>query len=208
MKIAVLGVTGRTGRLVAQSALDRGYAVRGLARDPKKLDLRHERLAVIEGDAHDPNAVRRLLEGSNAVVSALGPNGDAANVCSTATKLVLKAMQETGIRRYVVVSGAGLDFPGDRKKFGDKLVGKMIRFFQPATVADKEAELQVLLGAPGIDWVLARPPRLVDGPARGSVRVSTDRPQSVKISRQDLASFLLDQIDSKAYIRCAPFVSN
>jgi putative NADH-flavin reductase len=208
MKIAVLGVTGRTGRLVTESALDRRYSVRALARHSERVDLKHERLAVIEGDAHDPDAVRRLLEGCDAVISAVGPTQNATNVCSTATKVVLQVMHELGIKRYVVVSGAGIDFPGDKKIFADKLVGKLIRVFQPTVVEDKEAELQLLQGEPGIDWVLVRPPRLSDGLPMGSIRASTARPQSTKIRRSDLAAFLVDQIYSEEYIRRAPFVSN
>jgi putative NADH-flavin reductase len=208
MKIAVLGITGRTGRLVAEVALDRGHSVVGLARHPDALSLQHERLTVVAGDAHDPVAVRKLLDGCHAVVSALGPTKDAQNVCGNATGVALKVMRELGIKRYVVVSGAGIDFPGDQKGFADKLAGKIIRLLQPRVVQDKEVELALLRDEPAVEWVLVRPPRLVDGPPTGKPRANTLRPPSTKIRRSDLAAFLVDQVQSDEFVRSAPFVAN
>lgn len=204
MKVAVLGAAGRTGRLVIAEATARGHEVKALVRSRAQL-ASEERCSVVEGDARDAAAVRRVIEGCDAVVSALGPTSGPPDVCSTATKNVLVAMRELGVRRYIVISGAGLDFPGDRKDLPGRIVSKIIRLLSPAIVADKDREL-ALLQASDVEWILARPPRLVDGPARG-FRVSHDRALASKVRRADLAAFLVSQLESRENVRRAPFVT-
>jgi putative NADH-flavin reductase len=206
MKLAVLGGSGRTGRHLIDHALAAGHAVRALVRDPARAPVTHERLEWVQGDARDPAAVLQLLEGCDAVTSALGPTKGAVDVCSVATANVLAAMRARGIKRYVLVSGAGLDAPGDRKDLPGKLISKLVRLISPALVADKERELAALQ-ASDVEWVLVRPPRLVDAPPNGAPRVSTERSLGTKIGRATLADFLLSQVTDARYVRQAPFVS-
>jgi putative NADH-flavin reductase len=203
MKVAVLGGSGRTGRLVIQQALDAGHVVRTLARTPEKLGLQHPRLEVLKGDAKDPAAVARLVEGAEAVISALGPTGKEADVCSNATRNVLAA----GARRYVVVSGAGVDFPGDRKDVPGKIVSFIIRTVAPAMFQDKMKEVS-LLQESHVPFVLVRPPRLVEGPAKGTTRVGLEKSPGASIRRADLAGFVLRCAQDATYDRKAPFVAN
>lgn len=202
MKIAVLGASGRTGRLVVERALEKGHAVRALVRSPEKLKLTHERLDVVRGDATDREAVARVVEGTDAVVSALGPTSERKDVCSVATEHVIAASP----RRYVVVSGAGLDVPGDRKDVPGKIISFLIRTISPALVRDKERELS-LLQSSAVPFVLVRPPGLLDRPAKGRVRSSLERAPGASIPRADLAAFLLECVEGDAFVRKAPFVA-
>lgn len=183
-------------------ALEAGHAVRALARDPEKLALRHHSLTIVQGDASDADAVRRLVDGVDCVVSALGPTSGRKDICSAATANVLACKPE----RYVVVSGAGLDVPGDRKDLGGKIASRLIRWLTPAAFHDKVRE-HALLRDSATRWVLVRPPRLLDGPPKRATQVSLERALGTSLSREALAAFVLQCASGDAYERQAPFVS-
>jgi putative NADH-flavin reductase len=203
MHLSILGGTGRTGVPLVRRALDAGHTVRALARDPKKLPITHERLTVVAGDAGQPADLAKLVEGTDVLVSALGPVKGLEDICSRATKGALEA----GVRRYVITSGAGLDVPGDQKDLPGRIISKLIRFVSPAIVADKEREL-AMLQASTCEWTLVRPPRLVDGPATGKYRVDVKNGPGSKLVRADLAEFLLVCATEKRHVREAPFIAN
>jgi putative NADH-flavin reductase len=122
MKIAVLGATGRTGRLVIEEALARGWDVRALARDPARLGPANPHLIVVKGEAGSAADVVSVVEGCDAVVSALGiVKGGRADICTAGTRNALAAMQQHGVRRYLVVGGAGSRAPREDKPRSGKL---------------------------------------------------------------------------------------
>lgn len=206
MKIAVLGATGRAGRLVVDEALARGWGVRALARDPAKVAPR-ERLEVVRGEAKDAAAVDALVQGCDAVVSALGVvKGGPFDVCSEGTKNVLAAMKKHGVRRYVVVGGAASCAPGESKPLPGKLMRVAMGAFVGPLVRDKERELE-LLHASDVDWTVARPPVLKDGPKKGA-RTDPRGPPSLSLQYADLAAFVVDEIEARGFVRAAPYVSN
>jgi putative NADH-flavin reductase len=200
MKIAVLGATGRTGRHVVALALEAGHHVRVLCRREGAIEP-HPALTVIIGELQSP-AFAKTVEGCDAVISALGPGPDARLVCSTAAEQALAS----GVKRYISVSGAGLDAPGDQKRFMARLISWIIKRVTPEVMADKVRELE-LLSASTIDWTLVRPPRLVDSKVEKPVRTSLDEAAGTALGRRELARFCLDQVTSSAHLRRAPFVS-
>lgn len=208
MRIAVLGATGRTGRLVVATALDRGHRLTVLVRDPARLpDRIVDRVRVVVGDSTDPVAVRDLLTGTDAVVSALGPTAKEKNLHTRTATALVAAMELAGPPRFVGVSGAGIDVPGDRKSIRDVMISKVIQLVGGAVVKDKPAEYAVW-AASDLDWTLVRPPRLLDGPATGAVEHDAHRsPARTTITRADLAGFLLDAVELARYVRQAPFVA-
>lgn len=201
MKLAVLGATGKTGRHVVEQALAKGHQVRALVRNPAKLKVTHPHLTLLTGDATDAAAVRALVEGCDAVVSAMGP-ADRTDACSAATANVIAARP----RRYVAVSGAGLDVPGDQKRFVARAVSLMVKTVTPAIFADKVKE-HALLASSDVKWTLVRPPRLTDKPGTGRWRTSLEQSPGAQLSREDLAAFVLEVVADDATIGKAPFVS-
>lgn len=111
MLIGVLGATGRTGRRVVEQALQRGHSVRALTRRPEAAEER-PKLTWVPGSSDSIEALENLVEGTDGIISAIGPRpGRERDTCSTATRNLIAA----GIRRLVVVSGAGVTLPGDQK---------------------------------------------------------------------------------------------
>lgn len=209
MNLAVIGATGRTGIEVVRTALERGHQVSVLVRDPAKLpgDV-HDRVRVVVGDATDPAVLRELLTGAEAVVSTLGPKDREADLHSRTASALISLMATAGPRRFVGVSGAGIDVPGDRKATKDKIISKLIQTVGGKVVKDKPAEYAAW-AASDLDWTLVRPPRLVDGPPSGNLEHDAHRStRSTKITRSDLAGFLLDEVEQNRYPRRAPFVAS
>src|SRR4030095_3459223 len=109
-QIAVFGASGRTGKLFTELALNNGYQVKALVRDPAKLDLRHSNLQVIQGDIADPTKVEETIRGTEAVIKLFDPSKGSppnlqriANLLRTADRNILSAMQQNNVERLVVV---------------------------------------------------------------------------------------------------------
>jgi putative NADH-flavin reductase len=110
MRILVIGATGATGREVVRRALDRGHQVNALARsavDPAPLLPGAD---ITEGDVRDSEAVAKALAGCDGVISALGTKLSLLHeetLLSTATRVLIDAMQKQGITRLVCITGIG-----------------------------------------------------------------------------------------------------
>jgi putative NADH-flavin reductase len=205
MKVAVLGATGRTGRLVVDELLRRGHTVVALVRDPARAAL-PEPVRLEPGDARDPAALRDLVTGTDAVVSALGPAGGDRTLHREVAPLLRGVARAAGVRRFVGISGAGIDVPGDAKALRDRVVSALIQRLGGDAARDKADEHRAWAGS-DLDWTLVRPPRLVDGPATGRVEHSAHRsPRRTKITRADLARFVVDCVEQDLYVREAPLV--
>ncbi len=203
--LAVLGATGRAGRLVVEEALVRGWRVRAIARDPTKLAAR-DGLEVVKGEVTNASDVVALVKGCDAVVSALGiVKGGRGDVCSTGTTHALAAMKQLGVKRYVVVGGAGSQAPGENKPLSGKLINVAMKALLGDIVRDKEKEL-ALLATSDADWTVVRPPMIVDGP-KVPVRVGERAPPAMKVSYAALAAFIVDEVEAKRYVRQAPYIS-
>jgi uncharacterized protein YbjT (DUF2867 family) len=191
MLITVFGATGRIGTHVVRQALEAGHKVVAVVRDPARLDvaatpaLRVHTAAVLE-----PDGVAPAVDGSEAVVSALGPRGRGpTTVCSDGTRAELAAMAATGVRRLVVVSAHGA-YIDDGDNLLNRLVVKPLlgRLLREGFTDTRRSDDQVR--ASGTDWTIIRPPRLTDGPHR-PYRTALDRNVGTTIARTDVAAAIL-----------------
>ena len=207
--IALFGATGKTGRHVLAQALEAGHSVRALARRPESIETSHERLTVLAGAVLDAAAVRETVRGANVVVSAFGQvKGSPPTLQTDGTQNIVDAMGAEGIRRIISLSGGGLAAPGhDQPKAPDTIIKWLLKRISPQVLADAESHLAVLR-ASGLDWTVARGPRLTDNPATGSYRVGwVGVNASTQIARADLATFILTQLDDTTFVHQLPFVS-
>ena len=142
------------------------------------------------------------------MVSALGPTGKEGDLHTRTAGALISIMTRTGPRRFVGVSGAGIDVPGDRKTITNKAISALIQLLGGNVVKDKPAEYAAW-AASVLDWTLVRPPRLVDGPAstRPLEHDAHRSTRSTKITRADLGAFLIDVVEHDLYSCQAPFVA-
>ena len=213
MRIAVLGATGRTGVLVLEGALQRGHQVRVLVRDRAKaqrlLPVDDEHLAVHQGDATDAGAIDELLAEVEGVVDVTGPvKGGPKDLRRQVTRALLPSMQRQGVRRLLLLTGAGVRVEGDRPKAADRAIRGVMRLAQPAILDDGQAAVAAVTGSE-LAWTVVRVPRLTDGELRGQVRTAAHigGDTGTTLGRHDLATFLLDELQQRTWLRQAPVVS-
>ena len=205
MKVAVIGATGRTGQAMLAELLERRHDVTVLVRDPAKLGGIADTVQIVQGSSTDRAAMSELAAGTDAVLSALGPTRKEPDLHTRTATLLVEFLPAHG--RFIGVSGAGIDVPGDQKGPRDKVISFMIQKLGGAVVKDKPAEYEVF-AASDVDWTLVRPPRLVDGEATGKIVHDAHKPgRSSSIRRADLGRFLVTVLDQGLYVRQAPFVS-
>lgn len=207
-KILVLGATGGTGRRIVGQALARGYDVAALVRSRDA--ARHLGGArLIVGDARDEAILRQALHGRDSVISALGTPASPrreVTLLSTATRALVSAMKAERVGRLIAITGLGAgDSAGHGGFFFDKLIFPLLL---RKVYADKNRQ-EVLIRDSGLDWVLVRPTVLNDKPARGAVRAITELAgfHGGRIARADVATFVLDQVTSNAWLRRSPLVT-
>jgi putative NADH-flavin reductase len=209
MKLLIIGATGGTGRELVRQALERGHHVTAFARNPARLDLRNERLTIMRGDVLDYASVEAAVRGQDAVLCALGhkrwlyPN----RILSEGTRNLVRAMEKESVRRLVCETSLGIgDSWGRMGLYYTLFVGI---FILPFYFFDKARQERVIRGS-ALDWVIVRPGVLTNGPKRGTYRHGPRVGSwlwTVRISRADVADFMLNQVSSDAYLRQSPGVS-
>lgn len=207
--IALFGASGKTGSRLLLLALAQGISVRALVRDPAKIAVTDDRLKVVTGDVFDRGAVDRVVDGVDAVISVFGHvKGSPADLQATGTRLIVEAMHTHGVARIITLSGGGLRAEGrDEPKVADRIIRGLLKLLSGHVLADAEAHLEVLQRS-GLDWTVVRGPRLTEAPGTGSYGVGwVGGDSTTSISRDDLAAFLLTQIEDRRYIHEMPFVS-
>lgn len=208
MRLALLGGSGRIGSHVLAWSLRSGHDVTALARDPAALNAGMGEpgsgLTLVTGDATDPAAVQAVVDGSDAVISALGPRGSRTpGLLGSAGRNIVAAMEKSGTRRLICVSAAGPFIAGDPD------ISVLIKMILPRVLAKQFAdvrEMEDAIAGSGLDWTLVRASRLVNTGETGRYRVRPDYTPAGggKISRADVAHFIEATLVENAWIRGRP----
>lgn len=208
-KIALLGATGQTGREFLKLALDNGYAVKALVRNPNKLPFQHINLEVVKGDVLHFQDVCNVIEDCEVVVSLFGHvKGSPAWLQTNGTKHIISAMRQFGVEKIISLSGGGLPYPEkDQPKFVDKLIRTIMKIAVPKILNDA-IEHHKVLASSGLKWIIVRGPRLTNAAKKGVYRVGwVGVNASTQIARADLADFILKQVEDDSFLYQMPFVS-
>jgi len=208
MKIVVLGATGGTGLEILRQSVEEGHSVTALVRSPERLRPFQDRITVRRGDLLNSADLQQAVEGQDAVLSAFGPRvpvkKSEAHLLEQFAGALTKAMLHTNVRRVVVESVAFL--------FKDSLLPPAYllgRLLFPRTVADASAMEQVFAESE-LDWTMVRPPELTEKPYTGKYRILEGHlPRfGFKISRADVADFMINVVANRSTIRKVIGLSN
>jgi len=208
-RVLIVGATGGTGRQLVAQALERGYAVTAFVRDPSRLRVAHAQLTVLQGDVLDRASVEAAMRGQEAVVSALGHRRFfyPSRILSEGTRNILRAMEGHGVRRFVCETSLGI---GDSAwRMGLYYTLFTIPAILPLYFWDKARQERIIADS-DVEWVIVRPGVLTNGDKRGRVRHGHSVGGFLwtpRISRADVADFMLNQLESDAYLRAAPGVA-
>jgi uncharacterized protein YbjT (DUF2867 family) len=205
MRVVVVGAAGGVGRHAVRLAAERGHTVAAVARRPEA-DAYTTRWVV--GDVRNTAVITPLLDGAEAVLWCVGvTKTSGGDVGRTALPPLVDAMEKHGVPRFVGVSGAGADLPGDRKGPGARLISGLTHRLGRDLVEDKEGEYRILAGS-GLDWTQVRPPRLVDRPGAALYTLTDDAPgiRAKPVPRADVALAMLHLAESRQWLSAAPYL--
>lgn len=204
MRITVFGASGGTGLELLRQGTDHAHHVTAVVRDAARLpaELR-ERLDVVEADVMDADAVAPLVEGRDAVLSAMGSRESGpTTVHSASVTSILTAMGRVGTRRLLMVSAGGLEADAGDGLFTRYVLKPLViqRLFRH-TYTDL-AKAESLLRAGDADWTIVRPARLTDAGRTGRYRTAKDLAvrRGLSTSRADLADCMLELIGDRASV--------
>jgi putative NADH-flavin reductase len=206
MKVALIGATGFVGSRILNETLDRDHEVTAVVRRPERLPIRPnltgQKLDVLEGEA-----LAGLLAGHDAVISAYSADPDAADkyeAMVAGAKAIIAAAKKAGVRRLLVVGGAGsLEIaPGqqiiDQPGFPEE--------WKPGALGTREF-LYLLREKPDLDWTFLSPAQMLQPGARtgefrlGGDQVMVDAEDQCRISVEDYAVAMIDELEEPRHIR-------
>jgi putative NADH-flavin reductase len=207
-RVLIIGASGGTGRQLVTQALERGYAVTALVRDPSRFQVDHPQLKVIQGDVLDERSIDAAMRGQEGVLSALGHKRyfHPTRILSQGTRNILRAMEAHGVARFVCETSLGLGDSAGRMGLYYTLF--VIPVILPFYFWDKTRQ-ERMIAESNVEWVIVRPGVLTHGEKRGRFRQGRSVGSllwTVRISRADVADFMLNQLASDTYLRTAPGV--
>ena len=213
MRVAIFGASGATGKLLTERCLAAGYSVTALVRTPEAYSYASQ-VRVVKGDAFNPQAVADTLLGADVVMSALGAKSlKKEDVLERAVPLIVAAMEKNGPRRIIALGSAGaLPTALDKQPAWRRWIVQHIVYntFLKYPVASQIAQYKTL-SASRLDWTMPMPPMLrnVDGKGLAMVRVDRDAlpPGANRISRADVADFMMAQVMSEEFSRSGVYIS-
>jgi putative NADH-flavin reductase len=205
MKLSVFGATGGTGLQLVEKALAKGHEITALARHPDILRERFPGIRAIQGDVFDAESAETTVRGSEAVISTLGFAGRSrkTRIYSEGVVNVAKAMEKVGPRRLIVLAASqGIDPRPDFPWYASIMMKILVQPVFGFAYRDM-AKMTDLLAQSEIDWTFVGVPLLTNGSGKGRYRSSISKPlhHAFRISRADVAEYLLSIIGDKATFR-------
>ena len=210
MRVLIIGASRGIGLETTRQALAAGYQVHALARSVEAISLSDSKLTKIRGDALQIRDVERALVGMDAVIQTLGVRFSdlfrPIHLFSDATRVLIPAMLAQDVKRLICVTGFGAGDSRASISYLQRLPFQLVfgRAYQVKSMQER------LIKDSALDWTIARPGVLKDGPQTGRYRILAEASQwrNGMISRADVAQFLVRQIEDRTYLRQAPVLVN
>jgi len=198
-KIIVFGATGGTGQELVKQALEKDYIVTAFVRTPQKLKISDSNLSIVKGNVLNYNDVLKAIANQDVVFCTLGmPASDKSTLRANGTDFIIRAMNEKNVKRLVCQTSLGF---ADSKEV---LPWYMKHIIVPFILknAFKDHELQEdFIEKSNLDWTIVRPGNMTNGRKTGNYKHGFDSTEKIKlkISRADVADFMLNQINNNQY---------
>ena len=205
MKITVFGASGRVGKQVVDLALARNLEVVAFVHSKNPFEPKPG-LSVIKGDVNDTEAVKKAVEDSDAVISALGSWGTRdKNSLTVGMQNIIPAMKTSKPTRLITLTGSGASWSGDKVSIFAQVSHVLLGLVAHKILVDGEEHLH-LLDASDLDWTAVRSP-VMNSKDASEYKLSGKPPSLIaKVPRQAVAKCLLDQIENIDFIRQAPHI--
>lgn len=202
MNIAVVGAAGMIGKQIADEALRRGHQVTAVVRNPDKLSEYKEKMNIVRANAVDPSSIAEAVKGHDAVISAYGPKFGEEEELLEAARALIEGLRRGGVRRLLIVGGAGSLITDS----GDALMDTPEFPEELRTLAKAHADAYGIYQESDLEWSYLSPAAIIEPGRRsgqfriGLDRLVTDESGSSRISVEDYAVAMLDELDDPQFI--------
>lgn len=215
MRIALLGATGPTGRVLILEYLERSHQVTIFARNPSKLDdsiRKNPNVTIVEGTLDDESALRRAFHGQDAVISVLGPVPRKPNpVIANSLKVVFAAMKAENVTRFVGTGTAAHRDPKDKFSLSFAIAFIILRMIAANLYHEVRAYSDTVANEKDIEWSWIRVNHLSNKPRTGKVAfgfLGDGKTGLGGIRRADLADVLIDEVTERKWVHEMPVARN
>ena len=208
MRLIIFGSTGTIGKHLVTQALAQGHTVKAFARNPNVLEVEDKNLTLVSGNVFDKQAVKKAIQGCEGVLITLGSAKLTGYVRSIGTENIVQAMEDEGVRRLVCQTTLGIGDSRRNLNFFWKYImfGVILRaVFNDHVVQEKIVKQSTL------DWVVVRPSSFTDALQTNALQygvLPAESKLTLKVTREDVAKFMLKQLVSNKYVHQTPGLSN
>ncbi|WP_420150410.1 NAD(P)-dependent oxidoreductase [Spirosoma sp.] len=207
MKLLIFGSTGSVGRQLVEQAIAQGHTITAFTRQPPAVTFAsHPNLTIFQGDVLDYNSVEEAVKGHNVVLCALGA-GRKGGTRSEGTRNIVRAMESLGVKRLICQTTLGAGDSEGNLNFFWKYI--MFGLFLKQAFIDHQSQEKYIQQS-SLDWIIVRPAAFTNGKRTGTYQHGFDgnaRGLTLKISRADVADFMLKQLADDTYLGKAPGLS-
>ena len=202
MNVVLFGATGKSGSRILRELSERGHQVTAVARDISKLN--GEAAKVAQDDLENVQRTAEIIRGADAVISAYAPPADDTDALISVTERQLQALRLAGVKRLLVVGGAG----GLEVAPGVSLIdsGHLPEAWLPIATSHVKA-LGVLQQSEDVDWTYVAPAAYFEPGTRtgrfrtGSNELISSATGESRISMEDYAIAMVDELERGAHPR-------
>lgn len=210
MKITVFGATGHVGNLFVKEALTAGHEVVAYVRKPKKLRIENPNFSVVVGDLSNAEKINEAIQGTDAVVSVVGPLGRQDKlIFAPAYEHIISSMKRHGVKRLIALGTPSIPDANDRFNFVYWCLIVGVGLILHKGYTDMKNVGQEIRES-GLDWTIVRVPLLTNRPKRGKITIGYfgNGVTWFRLTRGDFVEFLMKQLSDTTYIGKAPGISN
>lgn len=208
MRIFVLGASGGVGSRLLEQAAAHGHAVTAQTRDARKLSSK-QAARVVAGSPTDEAFLQRNLGGHDAAVLCIGIDAvGRTTLFSDTAKALIAAMEATGVKRLVAITGIGA---GDTEGHGGWFYNRVVYpLFTRNRYIDKDRQ-EAIIEQTNLDWTIVRPAPFAARATPEPLQVYTTIPPELQlrsVTRAEVAAFLLDCLENDKFLRQKPFIGH
>ncbi|TGP56644.1 NAD(P)-dependent oxidoreductase [bacterium M00.F.Ca.ET.159.01.1.1] len=195
MKIALIGASGQVGSRLLKELSDGGHAITAIARNPEKI-AKLPGVTAVKGDAFHKDALAALIKGHDAVISSV-------HFTASDPDTLIAAVRASGVKRYLIVGGAGSLEVAPGKRLVDTPEFPAIYKAEALKGGDFLDKLRTVSD---LDWTFLSPSALfVAGERTGKFRLGKDtlltNDKGSSISFEDYAIAMANEIENPRHIR-------
>ena len=208
-KVAVIGATGFVGTQVVKELANRGYSVNALARNTSKIE-ESENVKAVTADIYNTSELAEILKGNDAVISTFNPGWTNPNIFEDFLKgaeSIEKAVEESGVKRFITVGGAGSLYVAENLQLID--TPEFPAEIKPGAEAARQY-LEIIKKNENLDWTFFSPAiemhQGTAGVRKGTYRTALENPvfdesgRSI-LSVEDVAVALVDELENNQFVR-------